>query len=57
MVKKRVNLDLDSDLWKQAKLAAVQADSQLREWVTDAIKEKLTRDEQQRVTSKAPTGK
>lgn len=57
MIKKRVNLDLDSELWKQAKLAAVQSDLQLREWVTNAIKEKLDRVEQQRVTSKAPTGK
>lgn len=48
MVKKRVNLDIDSELWKQAKMAAVKSDQQLREWISSAIKEKLDKVEDHR---------
>jgi len=44
MTRQRINMDLDSELWKQAKKAAVGADLSLREWVSAAIEEKLVRE-------------
>ena len=40
-MKKRVNIDLDAELWRQAKVSAVGSGLSLREWLTQAIKEKL----------------
>ncbi len=53
MAKKHINMDVDPDLWRQAKRAAVEQDLSLREWVADAIQEKLERDEQARTDSEA----
>ena len=44
MTRQRINMDLDSELWKQAKRAAVGADLSLREWVSAALEEKLVRE-------------
>lgn len=57
MAKKRINIDLDSELWKKAKKAAVDCDETLREWVTDAVEEKLQKDESQGVTGKTKARK
>lgn len=43
MPRKLVNIRLDSDLWKQAKKAAIDSDKLLQDWITEAIKEKLSR--------------
>lgn len=41
MNKKPINIRLDPDLWKAAKLQALKEDKTLQEWITEAIKEKL----------------
>ena len=41
MAMKRVNMDIDSELWKSVKKDAIDQDIELREWVTHALKEKL----------------
>ena len=41
METKRINMDVDAGLWKIVKKAAIDQDIELREWVTQAIKEKL----------------
>lgn len=41
---KRVNMDIDSELWKSVKKAAIDQDIELREWVAQALKEKLDAD-------------
>jgi len=38
---KRVNIDIDSELWKSVKKAAIDQDIELREWVSRALREKL----------------
>lgn len=38
---KRVNMDIDSELWKSVKKAAIDQDIELREWVTQALRRKL----------------
>ena len=38
---KRVNMDIDAELWKSVKKAAIDQDVELREWVTQALREKL----------------
>ena len=38
---KRVNMDIDAELWKSVKKAAIDQDIELREWVAQALKEKL----------------
>lgn len=38
---KIVNIVLDSDLWQQARVAALKQGLTVREWLTDAIKAKL----------------
>jgi len=57
MAKKRINIDLDSELWKKAKKAAVDCDVTLREWVTEAVEEKLQKDEPQGIAGKTKTGR
>jgi predicted HicB family RNase H-like nuclease len=44
MVVKRINMDLDTELWKRAKKAAIDQDVDLRDWISEAIKEKLERE-------------
>jgi metal-responsive CopG/Arc/MetJ family transcriptional regulator len=44
MAVKRINMDLDNDLWKSVKKVAIDQDVELREWVTQALREKLSRD-------------
>jgi len=44
MAVKRVNMDVDSDLWKGVKKSAIDQDIELREWVAQALKEKLLKD-------------
>jgi len=41
MAVKRVNMDIDAGLWKLVKKAAIDQDIELREWVTQALEEKL----------------
>ena len=41
---KRVNMDIDAELWKSVKKAAIDQDIELREWVAQALKEKLSQD-------------
>jgi len=41
MMVKRVNMDIDANLWKLVKKAAIDQDVELRVWVTHALKEKL----------------
>lgn len=41
MMKKIINIRLDSELWKQAKIQAIKEGKTLQEWITEAIKEKL----------------
>lgn len=43
MPKKLVNVRLDSDLWKEARIQAIREDKELQEWLTEAIKEKLAK--------------
>ncbi len=38
---KRVNMDIDSELWKSVKKAAIDQDIEIRDWVAQALKEKL----------------
>lgn len=40
-MKKIINIRLDSELWKQAKIQAIKEGKTLQEWITEAIKEKL----------------
>jgi len=40
-IMKRVNMDIDSVLWKAVKKSAIDQDIELREWVAQALKEKL----------------
>jgi len=37
-------MDIDSELWKAVKKAAIDQDVELREWVAHALKEKLDAD-------------
>lgn len=55
MVVKRINMDLDTRLWKQAKKSAIDQDMDLRDWVSEAIVEKLNRDDK-RTQESIPTG-
>jgi predicted HicB family RNase H-like nuclease len=41
MDKKIINIRLDSELWKEAKLQAIKEDKTLQEWITEAIQKKL----------------
>jgi len=41
MAVKRVNMDIDVDLWKSVKKAAIDQDVELREWVMQSLREKL----------------
>ena len=47
MAVKRVNMDIDADLWKSVKKSAIDQDIELREWVTQALREKLERGRQE----------
>ncbi len=38
---KPVFMELDSDLWKEAKIQAIKDSLDLKDWVANAIKEKL----------------
>ena len=42
--RKLVNVRLYPDLWKEAKLAAVRREINLQDWLTEAIAEKLKRE-------------
>jgi len=44
MAKKMVNIRLDEDLWKQARLEALKQESTMQEWLTLAIEFKLLSD-------------
>ncbi len=41
---RRLNMDLDRELLKKAKIKAAEEEKTLRDWVTEAIKEKLERE-------------
>ena len=41
MAVKRINMDIDADLWKAAKKAAIDQDVRLRDWVAQTLKEKI----------------
>ncbi len=43
MPKKIINVRLDSELWKEARIQAIKEDKQIQDWLTEAIKEKLSR--------------
>lgn len=37
------NVDVDENLWLKAKIAAIQQKTSLKDWLAEAIEEKLTR--------------
>jgi predicted HicB family RNase H-like nuclease len=41
MVKKIVNVRLEADLWKEARIQAIREDKELQDWLAEAIQEKL----------------
>ena len=43
MPRKLINIRLDADLWKSAKMQALKEDKLLQDWITEAIQEKLGR--------------
>lgn len=43
---KNKNVKIDDGLWKEARIAAVRADVDLKTWVAEAMREKLEKDRQ-----------
>lgn len=42
-IKKQVNVDIDENLWFKAKIAALQQKMTVKDWLAEAIQEKLFR--------------
>ena len=44
MTKKMINIRLDEDLWRQARLEALRQGKTMQEWLADAIASRLLRE-------------
>ena len=42
MPDKRINMDIDRELWRQAKKCAIDRNISLREWIAEAVRNHLT---------------